>query len=1724
MIRTLFLSLVMTGLLWGTTHAQEEGFRPIFDGESLAGWKGEEGRWVVKDGAIVGETTPETPLAHNTFLVWDQGEVDDFELRLQFRISGSDKANSGIQFRGSQREDGHVIGYQADIDIAGAWIGSLYDEATGRGPLAKRGNKSVIGEDGKPQPEQVADPAELFKKIDLDGWNEYSITARGNHITLKINGDVTAEVLDNDPNGLDRSGILALQLHTGPPMKIEFKNIRLKRFPLKDGWKKVVFVAGTPSHGYFSHEHNAGCKLLAKKLTESGQKIISAVYTNGWPKDPTAFDNADTVVSYCDGGGRHYLNNNLEQFQRLVDDRGVGLVCLHYAVETVTGDPGNSFLKWIGGFFEVDWSVNPHWDAKFDNLPDHPITNGVEPFEIRDEWYYHMRFVPEMKGVTPILSDLPPRESLNRPDGHHSGNPHVRAAVMERKEPQHVAWAYDRPDGKGRGFGFTGGHFHKNWANDSFRKVVLNAILWTANADVPKEGVNSPTPTQEELEANQDFPQPGAKKKSANSNNAKPAPAEKLKGTGTKPVASSKIVTSKTPGHAESIEADITGAKKLFLVVTDGGNGFSCDWADWAEPRLTHPNKSKQARAESDKNVEVAIDDEVVMDLTTLKWESAVSDWGKVQVGKNAEGGALKINGKAVSTGIGVHANSIIEYNLPEGHQFTKFKSRVGLDNGGTDQAGGASSSVQFHVFTERPSKSFLAQASGGESSLATANHESGDAVEQLKVHDQLEATLFASEPMMSNPASIDIDHLGRVWVCEAINYRAFRNKDIIGDRPEGDRILVLEDTNGDAKADKSTVFYQGHDVDSAHGILILPTPNGKGLRALVSALDSVFFLIDDDGDLKSDRKEILFTGISGAQHDHGIHAFHFGPDGKLYFNFGNAGKQIKDKDGKPIIDLAGNEVNDTRKPYQEGMVFRCNLDGSEFETLGWNFRNNWEVCVDSFGTMWQSDNDDDGNRGVRINYVMEYGNYGYKDEFTGAGWKEPRTGWEEEIPLRHWHLNDPGVVPNLLQTGQGAPTGICLYEGELLPEIFHGQPIHCDAGPNICRAYITKRDGAGYTAEAVDILDGASNKWFRPSDVCVAPDGSILVADWYDPGVGGHRMQDAKRGRIFRVVPKGKGLANKYSSSKLDLSTPEGAVEALSSPNMSRRYLGWTALMGMGQEAIPALKVMLESDKPYLRARALWAIGKLNINADERLAFILAAMNDNENLDQQITAARLARQLLNEIPVDRYTGKVTIDDLNPALAREVLISMRATELPDEAELWAKLALKYDGKDRWYLEALGIAANGQWDECLSKWLDKGGDPTSPAGREIVWRSRASRTPELLADLITNPNTPTGDLPRLFRSLDFQNSDAKQDVVLDLAFKEISGVDAKDVAFIHAEALNRLKGFDLASKPKYMAALKTTLDANEGTTQFIQLVDKFNVADRYPALLKMALANPNSQIAVEAVTTLYNKKQHKLVRESLASDNREVVENTLAALSTAASGHSNGPLLEVVKDGSRPIWARRGAVKALGASLPGAKALLEMAQKNEYSPQIKDAIAVTLNGAQWKIINEPASKLFPPPPGKENKPIPAISQLIEMKGNLPNGRVIFNTTGTCNKCHKVNGIGQEVGPDLSEIGKKLSRPAMFESILYPSAGISHNYENWLVITDDGLSFSGLLLSETDEEIKIKDEKGIVRTIKASAVEAKKKQDISLMPADLQKLLTVQELVDTVEYLQSLKQKQ
>lgn len=264
--------------------------------------------------------------------------------------------------------------------------------------------------------------------------------------------------------------------------------------------KKILLIAGKPSHGPGDHEFRAG-SLLLKKCLDGVPGIKAEVHDMGWPKDESAFDGAAAVLIYADGSGGHpaVQGNHLKLVSDLVK-KGVGLGCAHYGVEVLKDKGGAEFLDWIGGYYEHQFSCNPMWKPEFNEFPKHAITRGVKPFAVVDEWYFNMRFREGMKGVTPILVAKPSDAVRDGPYVYPKGPyPHIQDA---KGRDEAMMWVYERPDG-GRGLGFTGGHKHVNWGNENFRKVVLNGLLWLAKAEVPANGVES-TVTEEDLKANLD--------------------------------------------------------------------------------------------------------------------------------------------------------------------------------------------------------------------------------------------------------------------------------------------------------------------------------------------------------------------------------------------------------------------------------------------------------------------------------------------------------------------------------------------------------------------------------------------------------------------------------------------------------------------------------------------------------------------------------------------------------------------------------------------------------------------------------------------------------------------------------------------------------------------------------------------------------------------------------------------------------------------------------------------------------------------------------------------------------------------------------------------------------------------------------------------------------------------------------------------------------------------
>ena len=258
--------------------------------------------------------------------------------------------------------------------------------------------------------------------------------------------------------------------------------------------RQILLIAGTRSHGPLEHEHNAGVWQFQKWLNRVPGVKATAQY-DGWPADASLLEKADAIFVFCTGGESHiaFKEPATEQLRKAAA-RGAGMMFYHYGVEPPAQRGHQEMLDWIGGYFALNYSVNPVFEADFRTIPRHPITRGVKPFKLRDEWYYNMRFREGMKDIAPILTVIPPPESLSRPDGPHEGNPEVRAKAGQ---PMTVVWAATRPNG-GRGVGFTGAHYHMNLMDSNFRKIVLNSLLWIANADIPANGVEV-TVTEDEL-------------------------------------------------------------------------------------------------------------------------------------------------------------------------------------------------------------------------------------------------------------------------------------------------------------------------------------------------------------------------------------------------------------------------------------------------------------------------------------------------------------------------------------------------------------------------------------------------------------------------------------------------------------------------------------------------------------------------------------------------------------------------------------------------------------------------------------------------------------------------------------------------------------------------------------------------------------------------------------------------------------------------------------------------------------------------------------------------------------------------------------------------------------------------------------------------------------------------------------------------------------------------
>jgi putative membrane-bound dehydrogenase-like protein len=1041
-----------------------------------------------------------------------------------------------------------------------------------------------------------------------------------------------------------------------------------------------------------------------------------------------------------------------------------------------------------------------------------------------------------------------------------------------------------------------------------------------------------------------------------------------------------------------------------------------------------------------------------------------------------------------------------------------------------------------------------------GFAALAEAQPKGGplspeDALKALKVADGFQVELFAAEPMLINPTSIDVDHKGRVWVAEAVNYRRKGfGRPII--RKEGDRIVVLVDEKHEGKATKAVTFYQGEEIYGPLGVCVAPYPDGKGQKVFVCQSPDILVFEDKDGDLKADGPpKKLLTGFRGFDHDHGVHGINIGPDGKLYFTVGDSGV-----DGLQSSDGKGRKWKTNDTDCRAGTVWRCDQDGTNLELLAHNFRNNYEACVDSFGEVWLSDNDDDGNQQTRICYVMPGGNYGYNPRGPGQ---------------THWHEEQPGIVHKVLRTYFGSPTGITFYEGGLFGKKYTSALLHCDAGPREVRWFFRKPKGAGYELDK-ELLLTSSDNWFRPSDVCVGPDGSIFVADWYDRGVGGHGMGDPTDGRIYRITPKGhKG----YKVPEVKLDTKEGLLAALGSPNLAVRAAAFAKLREMPQPEADALLygIMMDSNGNghtfLIASRHLRGAG-----GEKEIERIAKALDlTPQAFVEKVTgtaveyikgSAEFRAGDVRNVPfiARKYaaSGGGDFEEFvrsmleasvgqeerrgweSAAVYRECLLQLRLLKPSAKVvELFYHLAKKYDGQDHFYRAALNIACGtdqarrdailADFDKHFPAWNDKVAD--------LVWELRPKSVLPRLGKLLADPKLTAMQKARVVDIL-AANDDPKAGTVMLDVLKSDAAPEVK------VRAIDALKQF-LPSKWKELAVGKElghTIEAllKDAKTQStgLQLVAASGQVDMVDAVTAIAKdANAPLDVRKEAVRTL-GKLPHEKSADALM--NIGAPKNALSVDCTSALGEllPKGPKapayatkaldalkLAVTLESSTPE-IRSAALSALAANRFGTIWLLEAHGKGELPKEVVAETGRLVRNSAFADLRNRALLAFPAPGKLDPKKLPPVGELAKRQGDVSRGKAVWNASlagaAQCAKCHMMRGVGGQVGPDLSMIGKKGSRENLYESILMPSKAIADQYVQHSVRTTSDVTVSGLLVSDTPTEITLRDANGKDTVVAKKDIDGEvRKLKTSIMPEDIVAALTEDELVDLVAYLETLK---
>ena len=960
---------------------------------------------------------------------------------------------------------------------------------------------------------------------------------------------------------------------------------------------------------------------------------------------------------------------------------------------------------------------------------------------------------------------------------------------------------------------------------------------------------------------------------------------------------------------------------------------------------------------------------------------------------------------------------------------------------------------------------------------------------DDFEIAEGLEMTLWASDPLIVNPTNFDIDERGRVWFIESVNYRSDLKSKPKNDLA-GDRIVILEDTDGDGQADHRKVFDQHQDMLAPLGISVL------GNKVIVSQSPDLFVYTKDEDD-RIVSKETLLTGWSGIDHDHGLHVVLFGHDGRYYFNSGDRGFDITDRSGQAFRSSPDG-------PYYAATVQTVKPDGTDFRVLAHNARNPYEIALDSFGSIWQTDNDDDGNQWTRLLYVMEGADFGY--------WGPGGRRWRVDKGT-HFHEERPGTVPYVARTGPGSPTGLVFYEGELLPPKYRNQLLHAEPGKRLIQTFFVRPDGAGFSMGAENTV-ASTDPVFRPSDLAVAPDGAVFVADWQDPVVGGHNMLDIERGRIFRLAPAG----HRSSVPALELETEAGVLAAFGSPNQATRYRAYQELTLRGEEERAAILLRAWHDgSEALKARALWMLAGLG--DDGRAALDEALGADDPRF--RVLALRVSRML--EIGLADKLAALA-DDPDPQVRREVALFLRDLPAESKIDIWLQAADGYDGTDRWYLAALRIGATGAEDAIYVALRQRHAD-WDPLVADLYWVLQAPASGRYLSSVVADDSRPVEQRLQALDALGWLSSPRIARNVAGIAANQAAPLELRNRSLYFLAKQLYSDWSEVRTSPAVLAAIGRGLEEHGTRSRALELAALLPDPALAESLGRLAADESAGEhdrgTALRTLGGIRGIDAASLLREQLSQGPPALRIAAIDGLGAAAPEDLSEVLVSTILSDS-PNEVRSAALRVLGRGPAGMHLILDMEESQDLPAEMRTLASGIVNSSRDATVRRRAGELLAPPRSRNERPVIRPREIIEAVGSAARGREVYHRIdgANCVKCHSLAAGEERVGPSLAAIGSKYGKAGMLNEIVYPSAGIAPEYRSWILDTGSYGLITGLLVEDTADRVVIRTENADEIQLAPGDILERRQANLSIMPEDLVRAMTTQELIDLLEFLSTL----